>query len=65
MKIRQNDNGNYRSCNECRSEQDVKELVIGKNGAMVTIVALCRECREELAEMLSDDYFDNSNIEDR
>ena len=55
MKIREIEYWFRRKCNECNSETNVKEIVIGdkmQHGGMVTVIALCQQCRDDLYKIL-------------
>ena len=43
-----------KSCNNCFSDEDVKEIVIHSNGQGIAI-RLCAKCRGELIRLLLDD----------
>ena len=51
MKIEPVEAYRYRFCNECNSQNNVKEVYIGKS-----IIALCIDCRKNLSYELHEDY---------
>ena len=58
MKIEPVEAYRYRFCNECNSQNNVKEVYIGKS-----VIALCIDCRKKLSYELHEDYIiDEINI---
>ena len=51
MKIEPVEAYRYRFCNECNSQNNVKEVYIGKS-----IITLCKDCRKNLSYELLEDY---------
>jgi hypothetical protein len=47
MLIEKPDIWKNRPCNECHKDQDIKVITIGQN-----YIALCKECRERLKELI-------------
>ena len=51
MKIEPVDAYKDRFCNECKSQNNVKEVYIGQS-----VIALCMDCRKKLSYELHEDY---------
>lgn len=59
VELREVEVWNNRCCNECGSEEQVLELVVGADGkrGSAIVVALCSECRDKLLDSLLENRY--------